>query len=147
MKFLSLDPGGTTGFAIINYGRTQAPIVERFGQITDGLDGFIKWYDINGRYDWSFVVCESFILRPGVHGADITPAYVIGALAALEAAHDCTVAYQPPSQKKLCDDDVLKRMGMYQPGKPHANDAIRHGIIYLRNQKHLPTLKLGWSEE
>lgn len=147
MRFLSLDPGGTTGFAIINYGRTQAPVVERMGQIEGGLEGFIKWYDMNGRYDWSFTVCESFILRPGVHGADITPAYVIGALEALEAAYGAVPVYQKPSQKKLCEDDVLKRIGMYQVGKPHANDAIRHGIIYLRNQKHLPTLKLAWGEE
>lgn len=142
---LCLDPGGTTGWAFVHYDENTAPFVSAQGQITGGVIGFLHWYTTLG-VSWQGTVCESFILRPGVHGADITPAYVIGALEAQAFNNNEVVNYQAPSQKKLCDDDVLKRMGLYTPGKPHSNDAIRHGIIYLRNQKHLPTLRKGWPE-
>lgn len=142
---LCLDPGGTTGWAFVHYAEDTEPFVSAHGQIAGGLIGFLHWYESLG-VSWQETVCESFILRPGVHGADITPAYVIGALESLAFNRQETVTYQAPSQKKLCDDDVLKRMGLHHPGKPHANDAIRHGIIYLRNKKHLPTLRKGWPE-
>jgi hypothetical protein len=141
---LGLDPGGTTGVSLVSFGLTSEPKVLWFNQIPDGLRGFLNWYH-NAHHDWDFVVCESFTLRPGVHGADITPTYIIGALEALEQ-YRTKVHYQAPSMKKLCDDDALKRLGMYQPGNPHANDAIRHSIIYLRNSKHMPTLRKGWPE-
>jgi hypothetical protein len=96
-------------------------------------------------YKWDFVVCESFILRPGIHGVDITPAYVIGALEALENPRS-KIHFQPPSSKPLCDDDALKNLGVYTRGYPHSNDATRHAIIYLRNVRHLPTLRKGWPE-
>lgn len=144
---LCLDPGGTTGWAFIHYGENEEPTVVISGQITGGATGFIYWYtDIAEKTEWSETVCESFILRPGVHGADITPAYVIGALEGLSFVNPIPRIYQAPSQKKLCDDDALKRLGLYQKGKPHTNDAIRHGIIYLRTKRHLPTLRKGWPE-
>lgn len=140
---LCLDPGGTTGWAFVHYTDTEEPFVSISGQISGGLVGFLHWYKKVG-FGWQETVCESFILRPGVHGADITPAYIIGALEALQFNNKSKMTQQAPSQKKLCDDDALKRLGLYQPGKPHTNDAIRHGIIYLRNKKHLPTLRKGW---
>jgi len=112
-------------------------------QVSNGLEGFVHWVKEVGLEQFDEIVCENFTLRPGVHGADITPAYVIGALEAI--VHGVkNVTYQQPAQKKLCGDDKLKRMEMHQPGKPHANDATRHGIIYLRNKIHLPTLEKGW---
>lgn len=141
---LGLDPGGTTGVSLLSFGISNEPKVISFTQVPDGLKGFLSWYH-STTHNWDFVVCESFTLRPGVHGADITPTYIIGALEALEQ-YRTKVYYQAPSQKKLCDDDALKRLGVYQPGFPHATDAIRHSIIYLRNAKHIPTLKKGWPE-
>lgn len=141
---LCLDPGGTTGWAFVHYDENSEPMVSISGQVSGGIVGFLHWYR-KMIIHWDETVCESFILRPGVHGADITPAYIIGALDAM-SFENRTVVYQAPSQKKLCDDDTLKRMGLYKPGQPHANDAIRHGIIYLRNKKHLPTLRKGWPE-
>lgn len=141
MRLLSLDPGGTTGYAIIDYFDNQVELLES-GQISDGLTGFIaEWRYL--KYD--VVVCESFTLRPSVKFPDLSPVYIIGALEVLSSQYP--IVYQPPSSKPLCTDTVLKRLGMYQVGKPHANDAIRHGIIYLRKQNHMPTLLAGWPKE
>lgn len=142
---LSLDPGETTGVALIGFEPKLGPAVTYHRQVTGGLEGFIEWFNSFPEAYYDEVVCESFILRPGVHGANIEPAYVIGALQAL---CQVPITYQAPSQKKLVPDAVL-RLGKstYKPGEPHATDAIRHGIIYLRNRKHLPTLQRFWPGE
>ena len=144
MLILSLDPGGTTGVAAINYEEDQAPQIVRTWQIQNGLKGFLDfhWDELE---DWNFdeIVCESFTLREGVRGVDLSPTYVIGALEALYPT--TTIHYQAPSQKPLCDDERLKKINMHEKARPHANDAVRHAIIYLRNKLHSPTLKLGWS--
>lgn len=142
MRLLSLDPGGTTGYAVMEYTSEDVRLVES-GQISDGLEGFISEWREGQRYD--AIVCEDFILRPSVKFPDLSPVYIIGALEVLARAYQIT--YQPPSSKPMCTDTVLKRLKMYQVGKPHANDAIRHAIIYLRKRKHMPTLLAGWPKE
>jgi hypothetical protein len=142
---LCLDPGGVTGVAIIDYDNNNVNVTY-FGQVEDGLDGFISWYKrVESFYNWDFVVCESFTLRPSVKFPDLSPVYIIGALTALQERN--SIIYQQPQQKPLCDDSRLKSMGFYKPGLGHANDAIRHGIIYLRNNRHMPTLKKGWATD
>lgn len=140
MKILSLDPGGTTGVAFLSFDETSVEL-EKVEQVKGGLEGFIAWYlELDTPID--IIVCESFTLRPGVHGADLSPTYVIGALEALARGKE--IVYQEPKLKPLCDDTRLKKMAFFQTGLRHANDAVRHGIIYLRNKKHMPTLEKGW---
>jgi hypothetical protein len=143
---LSLDPGGTTGIAVIEYGDLEYQVIKTW-QVAGGLQGFLDfhWDELD---DWQFdqIVCESFDLREGVYGADLSPVYIIGALEALYPNALMEIIYQKPSQKALCGDDRLRKLGLHQPGKPHANDAVRHGIIYLRNKKHTGVLKQGWED-
>lgn len=146
-KLLSLDPGGTTGYAVFEYFEDSEPVVKSAGQIPDGLDGFIRWYTEQMLDSWDEVVCESFTLRPGVKFPDLSPVYIIGALEAMEFALNKKPNYQPPTSKPLCNDDTLKRLEIYIPGRGHANDALRHGIIYLRNKRHLPTIRKAWPLE
>lgn len=146
-KFLSLDPGGTTGYALFDYDDDSDAVVTESGQISDGLKGFMKWYGAFTFDAFDFVVCESFTLRTGVKFPDLSPVYIIGALEAYEDALGKKVIYQPPTSKPLCDDYTLKKLGIYTPGQGHANDALRHGIIYLRNKRHMPTLRKAWPIE
>lgn len=144
MRILSLDPGGTTGVAVFETDAINPPQLVLAEQVQDGLQGFIAWAKQNSNLDVDLVVCESFTLRIGVKFPDLSPVYIIGAL---EAIFSGEIVYQAPLQKPLCDDKRLKLGGIYQVGKPHANDAIRHGIIYLRNKRHLPTLIKFWPQE
>jgi hypothetical protein len=142
---LSLDPGGTTGVALTEYDDDGFEIVWH-KQIKNGLQGFLDFHwDQLELLNLDKIVCENFTLREGVYGADLTPVYIIGALEALYPVTE--LSYQAPSMKPLCDDTRLKKMGLYTPGSGHAMDAVRHAIIYLRNNKHIPTLKRGWSDE
>jgi hypothetical protein len=139
---LSLDPGGTTGASVIYYDDSVVELVHAT-QIKGALSGFLSWQE---TFDTPIdnIICESFTLRPGIHGVDLSPTYIMGALEALYKDFD--IIYQEPKLKPLCDDSRLKSMGFYITGKQHANDSTRHGIIYLRNIKHKPTLLKGWPE-
>lgn len=149
--FLALDPGVTTGYAIFDHDEYDFELIES-GQIQYSLEGFIdKWISAAfGSVD--YVVCESFSLREGLYGVNLAPTYVIGALEALVVTDrwhgkpPIDIIYQEPKLKPLCDDDRLKKLGLHKKGMPHRNDAVRHGIIHLRNNKHKPTLAAGWKE-
>ena len=140
---LSLDPGGTTGGAVIHYGPNSAPYIVEAFQIPSGLEGFLAWHaDFKTQIDE--IACEDFVLRPSVKFPDLSPVRIIGALEAIYHRTTIPITYQSPSIKPLCSDEVLKRIGFYQKGKGHANDAIRHAIIYLRSKKHRPTIEMAW---
>lgn len=143
-RLLCLDPGGTTGVALLEYDEETEPAIIWHKQIEGGLHGFLNFH-WDQLEDWLYseIVCESFTLREGVYGVDLSPTYIIGALEALHPVDD--IIYQEPSMKPLCDDERLKKMGLYTPGRGHAMDAVRHGVIYLRNKKHKPTLLKGWA--
>ena len=140
---LTLDPGGTTGYTVMIVSDDTEVEVVRQGQIKDGLKGFLDFHwDVLEDIKIDKIVCESFSLREGIYGADLTPVSIIGALEALYPTTE--IIYQEPKLKPLCDDERLKRLSLHIPGKPHMMDAVRHGIIYLRNNKHKPTLEAGW---
>lgn len=140
---LSLDPGGTTGYAIILVSEDTELEVLKVGQIKNSLKGFLDFHwDVLDDWKIDKIVCESFNLREGIYGADLSAVYIIGALEALYPTIE--INYQEPALKPLCDNDRLKRLGLYIPGKEHAMDAVRHGVIHLRNSKHMPTLEKGW---
>jgi len=142
---LSLDPGGTTGAALVQVTKNSPPAVIWTRQIPNGLKGFLDWHwDELEDIDIDLIVCEDFTLREGVHGVDLSPVSIIGALEALYVL--TPIVYQAPKIKPLCDDTRLKKMGFHTPGKQHANDAVRHALIYLRNNKHMPTLEAGWKD-
>ncbi len=142
---LSLDPGGTTGYTLASVDDEGPMYIGRSGQIKGGLKGFLDFHwDVLEDLEISKIICESFTLREGIYGADLSPVYIIGALEALYPTTE--IIYQEPKLKPLCDDERLKKLGLHEPGKPHRNDATRHLVIYLRNNKHIPTLVAGWKE-
>ena len=144
-RLLCLDPGGTTGVAVFEYSDNTEATLEYYDQVPGSLKGFIEWYKIySSKLNWDVVVCEDFTLRINVKFPDLSPVYIIGTYQALGSP--IVKDYQQPTQKPLCDDDRLKKLGLHKPGKGHANDAIRHGIIYLRRNRHMPTLKKGWAD-
>lgn len=145
IRILGIDPGGTTGLALISVDNVSAPNIIWQKQIAGGLEGFLNFHwDELLDTEIDLIVCESFTLREGVHGVDLSPTYIIGALEALYPA--MPIVYQAPKMKPLCDDTRLKKMGFYVPARGHAMDAVRHVMVYLRGTKHMPTLELGWGD-
>lgn len=137
-RLLSLDPGETTGWAVWDYSDRQPLTHVAHGMIAGGLLGFIEWWPgMIEECHPSEVVAESFILDGRTAFPNVTPLRIEGALAALWRG---PVALQRNVYKAHAPDELLKRVGLWWPGKGHDRDAARHAIAYTVTRKHIPTL-------
>jgi len=135
---IAADPGGTTGIAMLRYTQDTLPELVWLSQLKDGRKGYYDFFNGTSPADNVVVVSESFTLREGVHGADLTPVYIEGMQYAFWGDE---VVYQEPSMKKLIPDSWLKEQNLWTPGHRHQMDALIHAFVYLRNQMHEPTLE------
>lgn len=138
---LAIDPGETTGYAVFEYTETDPATLFEYGEIPGGLQVFMEWWQ-QQSIKFDVLVAEDFILRGGVKLPNTTALRILGFLAPY-----APVLQPPAGRKKAVSDDVLKRLGMYLPGKQYRNarEAVRHGVWYLKRQQHLPTLQYGWA--
>lgn len=132
------DPGKTTGWARFTLEPDQPLQLLTFGQIEGGVKGFITR---PGLMDVDIVIAEQFVLDGRTHNPDLEPLKIEGVLIADAYALDIQLIFQRNNFKKHVDDAKLKEIGWYQKGKPHANDAIRHGLAWAKTTMHLPTLR------
>lgn len=131
------DPGKTTGMAALTNGATFES-----DQLLDlgNLDGILEsWFTHHGvtrlTAGW-----EMYITTSG-GGKSGTPRWAHEAIGAIEQTlKSLQVKWwvdlatpQPSASRKIMTDRVLKELGWYRPGMPHANDAARHlGAYFLR---------------
>jgi hypothetical protein len=79
------------------------------------------------------LVVENFhiTIRTGKLTRQHDALYIIGCLRYKANKDGHLFKLQNPSDKQFGDDDRLKQIGWYSPGKGHANDAARHLLLYL----------------
>lgn len=135
---LAMDPGGTTGIAMLRYTDETQPELIYLHQQEKGIEGFKNFFDGTNPNPDVTIVSESFTIREGVHGADVTPLRIEGAQYVYWGDD---VVYQEPSMKSLIKESWLKEQNLWTPGKRHQMDALIHAFVYLRNDMHEPTLK------
>jgi hypothetical protein len=124
MRVVSLDPGGTTGYAIAYIGEPKALFFSyaqhawREGQLWDAL--------MKLRPDW--LICESFEYRQNSRaGLDLTPAHLIGVVRLFAEKSGCKLHMQTASTgKAFYSDSTLKKFLIYNRSYAHGRDAIRH---------------------
>lgn len=138
---LALDPGLSTGWAEISYGDHLADVVDQ-GVIPDGVHGFKKWWS---NRTWAQVVSEKFIIAPGTVGEGWS-LQVEGALIAL---YDGPITFQSRSDKAdLVSGTEVERFAWLRShgftGSSHELDAITHGLLWLKRQRHQPTIRQYW---
>ncbi len=138
-RLASFDPGETTGYALFGDGvlmhceeiptltvHDASPVLA--GLITYQREVVVENYQV---YKW----------RMKQHVGDTlhTPRLIgcIETLCALSGIRPVKQLAQ--NAKKFVTDEKLKAWDMYVKGKPHARDAIRHGIFYLLFHKPTPT--------
>ncbi len=138
-EVLALDPGETTGWALFEQG-----LLIDAGQTEKHKDIVAAAAEIQTLLratNPSTVVIEDY--RVYAHKAKShswealhTPK-LIGAIQALCAVRGAADILQMASSKQFVTNDKLRTWNMYYKGKPHANDAIRHGCYYLLFNKEL----------
>lgn len=143
------DPRGHTGIVLLSYDQDTPATLDESWAIPGGLPEFTKWYNEYNTYSpvgWkdTIWVVEQFVDRQ-IMGADRSAMLVEGAIRFVRP----DVVLSPASgYKTAVPDSVLRRLGLWFTGDHHAdrNSAARHAIRYLKNQKHIPTLKAGWGK-
>jgi len=147
-SILSFDPagkGGDTGIVHLRYTDTQPPVVVDSWAVSGGYDEFCVWLRKYGMFLPNHVIVETFIHFKDIH-IETTPILIEGAIRYVWP----NAILSPASGKnKAVPDDVLKRLGLYIGGDHHRDrlEANRHAVRWLKNQRHVPTLRAGWPQE
>ena len=143
-QVLSLDPGGTTGWAVFSVhpdamsGDPEIPILPnielwRCGEFTGPRNSQIdQIVDLCSAWPDARLVTEDFVLRQ--LNAVLEPV-------AINAAIDWALrprywVYQMSSlAMSTVTDERQKAWGFWVPGKEHARDAVKHNITFLKRRK------------
>lgn len=147
---MSVDPGGTTGFAygvfkphvddsmrtLLARSRSGIEAGECYGPSEEqAWDLFLMWRDFRSSCDHRCVlIIEDFALRQ--RSAELSPIEVTYGLLTLlrgedgEWRHGAPVK-QMPSTKSYATNDRLKDWGVWIIGSEHSRDAVRHLCAYL----------------
>lgn len=137
---LGLDPGGTTGFAIVRIDPNkpkELPQLIFLDQIPHGRYGFKEYFQDFYLSENVIVVSEQWDER-NKKGVDREPQYIEGSMHMLWG--DEYINYQSPTLKSLVPDEFLIEQGVWTPGKRHQMDALIHILVYLRNEGHEGTV-------
>jgi hypothetical protein len=159
-RVLSLDPGGTTGWAAMSYDSSK-PIV--LGRPTDGdwvvgqlgpHEHHLELRELLYKFPTATIVCESFEFRQYRQRDNInlmSREYIgIVKLFGQERGglkSTLPVVFQTAgAAKPFVTDEKLKIMGLWVPGQKHARDALRHMVTYLVRKEHRTELVKSWKD-
>lgn len=162
IRLLAIDPGKNTGIALGTFADDQPFELLTRWQVHGGVEGFRQWWK-EERPDYDVLVVEKFVLARNDFQADLTPVFIEGALCMdLEPQEWRKVVWQQRTQKALLTGyppeaktkaqrqrvrfNFLKEFGLHAKGTDNddSNDAITHALVYLKKQRHLPTLREYW---
>jgi hypothetical protein len=131
---IALDPGKLTGYAILvdnKLNRGQLPYL-------DALDYAAS---LLSRRVVDVAVIEDFLISERtirVTRGEMWSLRSIGAVQWFCHRMNAEFVLQIPGDaKEFCPNERLKALGWHFPGRPHANDAMRHLLLYLaRNNRY-----------
>ena len=133
--FLGVDPGTTTGLAVLR--TTHNGWVAAHDQVR-GIHDARDWIRAFAEDQPCTMVYESFYLGARTLKASKSGVWdalnLVGWIAVeCEDWLQCRVFAQSPAEGKTVKDDVLKGMGLYNPSMVHGTDAMRHLVRHHLN--------------
>jgi hypothetical protein len=146
MKVLSLDPGESTGYCIVDwpFKRQIKPredlssYLVDYGQIVgkDIMKHYKEIVKLIKEHNPDVIVYEKFLLyghrAESQIGSDMFTPQVIGQIRVLAAQHGKPEISNTAQVAKLFyTDSKLREHNMWQPGMRHARDAIRHALYAI----------------
>lgn len=155
IQILGIDPGGSTGWAkatITGKNKTEA-----------WAEGSLHWESGQLEYDDHYldlrsiisrhtrlgnnpgearIICEGFDNR-GSAAVELVSLEYIGVVKGyVQEWPSIELIMRAAHQKEWADDKKLKALGVYDKSSKHSNDAKRHIVGWLCNDKHfMPVLK------
>ncbi len=131
LRVMGIDPGEDTGLATHTTGNFVKDIFSWQDQYTH--DQFLQQLN---EYHPDIIVCESFDHR-AKDNANYAPVEYIGMVKWYVERRDTILVFQTPSfGKAYFDNEKLKKLGLYVPGKDHVDQmmAVRHLLqFYMKN--------------
>ncbi len=125
MRIFGVDAGGTSGWCLFDIYDGQIQNWE-YGQEPD-----FNVVDVIFDKSPDVVVIEDFRLRATASKAMIGNEFISSQVnGAIKYTFQGEIVIQQPAQKEFFDNAKLKESGYYVKGQPHANDAIRHSLLY-----------------
>jgi hypothetical protein len=159
MKILSLDPGGTTGWALYNSEVPELESMFKCGQIGPEQHHEALWSLLVAR-TVDLIVCESFQYRNGLDKAELISCEYIGIVMLFKAKHPhIRVVFQTAAQGKVTKTSFVKerhleKLGLYVPRMKHAMDGYGHLLFYAINggnpdlaELRMKALEIGWKND
>lgn len=140
IRVLALDPGQTTGVAILEEGRLIEWSQLGTKDIPIGIKELSKLYD---RIQPQYIISEAYKIygwKKDSHAwSELHTSQLIGVIKTLAQQRNIPHEERLAQEAKVfCTDTKLEEWGMYKPGMKHARDAIRHGCFsYLFSKHHL----------
>ena len=144
MIVVSIDPGKITGYVYID---TEKNDSLRSMEISNWFEvGSILEKDLDTDSE-ARVVMERFIINAGTHkkGVQDEPRDIIGLTKYITLKYTGTpVKLQTASEAKtFSTNEKLKKIGFWHTGgKGHANDAFRHLLVYMVNNRLIDAKEL-----
>lgn len=129
LRALSCDPGGTSGFAICD--------INKLGEVSIGWDQFkfneSEMTEFMETVVPDLIICEDFEYRNRARaGLNLTPVRMIGVIRLYAQANNRELILQKAMVGKgHYSDHRLRSVGMYERGRPHGRDALRHLLHWL----------------
>lgn len=141
MRILAIDPGRTTGVAWGEIDRTWRVVSPAWAQYkTYDMMDITYILNLISTVQPDVVVIENFI--PRTLSADMWPMTIIHVIQwevsqgnYWNGMFTGTLVMQEPNERSIINDVRLKKMELYQPAQPHANDAMRHLVVYSRKMR------------
>lgn len=147
MKYLfCVDPGLATGLALYDMSDPINPVMVWSEE--HQVEGFYKRADevvqtLAGQLE---VVCENFIITMATAKKAQAPWSLrgVGVMEFLCMKYGVKFTLQTPADaKNFCDNERLHDLGFWHKGgEGHANDALRHGVLYMSRNNKKWNLKL-----
>lgn len=135
-RWLTLDPGGATGWSKWRREEGKHPERTAIGTVAGGVLGFIDHLDALLE-SIDCVICEAFNLDDRTEDPDVQAVHVEGALILACVQRGIPLHWSPTSRKAAIRNDVLKQLGLWVTGRDvhhgkgdHANDSQRHALAY-----------------
>jgi hypothetical protein len=149
VNVFAVDPGVTTGWAYVKDAdlttipQSECDLNVLAGQMMgDENQQAIDLYKLI-VYAWPVcVVIEDFVpqmMNQARHF--LSPVRITSKLELLLFQGDKRhIKQMPVTAKSTIRDDYMRSAGLWQPGQPHANDAIRHALVLLRRIEDNPVM-------
>ena len=120
-KIMAFDPGFTTGVAVHEDGMLTLMQIKGLKTVWDVL--------FTGEPD--MIVYESFLYQRR-DKVDLRPVEAIGVIKLYSELQTVPILSQTPAQgKRFWTDKKIKQLDLWEPGEPHAMDALRH-LLYFQ---------------